>query len=431
MPVSSHDSPSPEPSPSKNDIFSTSWRVLPPPSLYDGPDQSGPDKIDLLRRSKTLDSGRPRAVKGADFEPHTAKELRRVSDFVPAHHKVVSLDHVDTVVPPPKLTNRTSSFFDQYSPTHPPALDPQSSARSTISTASSDSPYTQSSNPSLLASLPSSPVTSAPLADVDLRLFATREYFLGSGRFSKVFLAAYKYRHEGDDGWKMCAVKRMEKDPESQALGMREVWFLCTTSSGNGEETVASSTSVASKVGDERAEDQVQHTDHAGHPGKQYLVRLLSTKDTQSVVASTTGTPTVTLTPPSHTPPSLTLQIPSSPYKKLSHSRSSSDQTSDLLHHALENSVRQHAATLPLSPPSTVESLAPPRPSRLLLILPYLPFNLAAIIHSKPHLLTPSLHARICYQLCLAISYVHSLGILHSESRILPGSINRLTVVTS
>ncbi|KDN47475.1 hypothetical protein RSAG8_03615, partial [Rhizoctonia solani AG-8 WAC10335] len=85
--------------------------------------------------------------------------------------------------------------------------------------------YTSSStNPSLAASLPS-PARTKPLPQIQLEFTPRPELQLGQGRFSKVYLAAYR---KADDPKKshICVVKRLEPDDDSQALGIREAWFL-------------------------------------------------------------------------------------------------------------------------------------------------------------------------------------------------------------
>lgn len=99
--------------------------------------------------------------------------------------------------------------------------------------------------------------------DIRLRLVPSSTYFLGEGRYARVYLAAYKRRrkskkgkrggellgragwghygaggaeekrqvNEDGDGlvggdWRLCAVKRLAPDRESQTMGLREAFFL-------------------------------------------------------------------------------------------------------------------------------------------------------------------------------------------------------------
>lgn len=219
---------------SRNDIFSTSWQSsdsvvpAPPPS-------------DLARRRTTGPAWR---------RPRTIPP--RVDNIFPEHagglHRGGSLRepptlHLQTELPKPPApqlsssSSRTSSFFD-VSPTT--GLH-QSSSYSTRSV--STSLTSSSTNPSLTAALPSSPSCFPP---AQLRFTPRPELTLGQGRFSNVYLAAYRVQPPNSDNWRVCVVKRLEPDEDSQALGLREAWFL----------------------------RQLQD-DRASHPGQAYITRLL------------------------------------------------------------------------------------------------------------------------------------------------------------
>ncbi|WFD44907.1 hypothetical protein MPSI1_003581 [Malassezia psittaci] len=70
--------------------------------------------------------------------------------------------------------------------------------------------------------------------DVDVRVLLEREYKLGEGRNAEVYLGAYrmlsmsKSSHDlqQSSDWKLCAVKRMQVDRESQLAGLDEVFAL-------------------------------------------------------------------------------------------------------------------------------------------------------------------------------------------------------------
>ncbi|KAG8716135.1 hypothetical protein FRC11_008616 [Ceratobasidium sp. 423] len=133
---------------------------------------------------------------------------------------------------PQSQSSRTSSFFD-VSPNTGLAAPSLYSARS-VSTS-----YTSSStNPSLAASLPS-PAYTKPLPQIQLEFTPRPEFKLGQGRFSKVYLAAYRTAGDTDKSH-ICVVKRPEPDEDSQALGLREAWFLRQLRDGShrGEEHI-------------------------------------------------------------------------------------------------------------------------------------------------------------------------------------------------
>ncbi|WFD00848.1 hypothetical protein MYAM1_003603 [Malassezia yamatoensis] len=70
--------------------------------------------------------------------------------------------------------------------------------------------------------------------DVDVRVLLEREYKLGEGRNAEVYLGSYRMLSMTDSShspqpssdWKLCAVKRMQVDRESQLAGLDEVFAL-------------------------------------------------------------------------------------------------------------------------------------------------------------------------------------------------------------
>ncbi|QRV73167.1 aurora kinase [Ceratobasidium sp. AG-Ba] len=265
--------------PSRNDIFSTSWQsseslvpALPPSS-------------DLVRRRTTGPAWRrPRkSPPHADSifpEPDARINLGHSPPPIPpALHLQTELD----ATPSPLSSARTSSFFD-ISPNTGLFPPPSPYSTRSISTASLSS---SSTNPSLAASLPPSPPTCTPLQPVQLRFTPRPEFKLGQGRFSKVYLASCRVRTV-DDKWRVCVVKRLEPDDESQALGLREAWFL----------------------------RQLRASASDTHPGQHFITRLLAVEvEEKEKISPTYG-----------------------------HSRSVSDSAADMLRGALQGSHRQRYA---------------------------------------------------------------------------------------
>ncbi|EUC66264.1 kinase domain protein [Rhizoctonia solani AG-3 Rhs1AP] len=211
--------------PSRNDIFSASW--LSADSLEPAP---APPTTDLARRRTTGPAWRrPRTI------PPPADAIVISSGPAPTVNVSHGLHRGGSLREPPSLrlqtefpaattgpspqsqSSRTSSFFD-VSPSSGLAASSLYSARS-VSTS-----YTNAStNASLAASLPS-PVNTKPLVPIQLEFTPRPELQLGQGRFSKVYLAAY--RKIDDSKEHICVVKRPEPDDDSQALALREAWFL-------------------------------------------------------------------------------------------------------------------------------------------------------------------------------------------------------------
>ncbi|KAG8983524.1 hypothetical protein FRB90_005923, partial [Tulasnella sp. 427] len=330
----------------------------------------------------------------------------------------------------------TSSFFDpspKYKKVAPPLVPtsayddsrrPVSPALSTsTSTLSHASTYSSNSNPSLSATLPFSAsagpmsVTNDPalLESVELRFTPTDGFCLGEGRYSRVYLASYRRgkdrssdvrrsvrsptslhdRVHGDGGeeaagssgmpheegaWKLCAVKKLEEDEESQRLGLREAWFLRQLGS------------VASTSGKTTSEN----------PGKARVVRLLGIKRGSDESSAIAGQGHKTRLSWPH--PDLLHQALDGPKSLLRHSRHASleDEALPIRGVASNASLRPFAST-------------PPPERNLVLILPFAPAVLSDIVHSKPHLLTRKQHTKLALQLSQAVSYVHSQHILHTD----------------
>lgn len=226
--------------PSRNDIFSTSWSSS--DSLVPAPPVQAVS--DLIRRRTTGQAWRrPRTIPPrADSifpSPEPAPKIHFVQQTAGSVREPPELrlriELADTDITPSPQSSRTSSFFDVspstgLSPARHPASPYSTQSISTTSLTGTGS----STNPSLAASLPSPPPTK-PLTPIQLRFSPRPELKLGQGRFSQVYLAACRELGvlEGG-GWRVCVVKRLEADEDSQALGVREAWFLNQLRGGGG-----------------------------------------------------------------------------------------------------------------------------------------------------------------------------------------------------
>ncbi|KAF8709698.1 protein kinase, partial [Rhizoctonia solani] len=225
--------------PSRNDIFTTSWLSSDSPAPA-----PAPPTTDLARRRTTGPAWRrPRTVPPPvdTIFPSSSAPTANLSHTLhrggslrgPPSLRLQTELKNDPTGPSPQSqssqSSRTSSFFDVSPSTGPAAPSPLYSSRS-VSTS-----YTSSStNPSLAASLPS-PVHTKPLPHLQLEFVPHPEFKLGQGRFSKVYLAAYR-TPESPKKSHICVVKRPEPDEDSQALGLREAWFLRQLRDGSRRE---------------------------------------------------------------------------------------------------------------------------------------------------------------------------------------------------
>ncbi|KAG9042403.1 hypothetical protein FS837_010913 [Tulasnella sp. UAMH 9824] len=431
---------------SKNDIFTSSWRASPPPSLLP-PAPSihvGPSGLSRSKTTGSIWRGRIRTAFGepADLFPALQDMTPRAGPLpllvIPSPEDQPSTDShqppdADRDSPSGDVQQGrlTSSFFDvsaKHKKVAPPLVlssgydesrRPVSPALSTsTSTLSHASTYSSNSNPSLSATLPFSTgagpmsVANDPalLESVELRFSPTDEFCLGVGRYSRVYLASYRrgkgkserrsggrppaslHDHgeagssgipdEEGDTWKLCAVKKLEEDEESQRLGLREAWFLRQLGS------------VGSTSGKEGPSSD--------HPGRMRVVRLLGIKrgtDESSAIAGQGHKMRL-----SWPHPDLLHQALDGHKSLLRHSRHASleDEFPYLRGAASSASLRPFAST-------------PPPEQHLVLILPFAPAVLSDIVHSKPHLLTRKQHTKLALQLTQAVSYVHSQHILHTD----------------
>jgi len=311
----------------------------------------------------------------------------------------------------PSKLSRTTSFFDvNYTP--PPTssvssfhgyhLAIPSPTSSTMSTSTASLSPSHTSNPSLSAALPPAVFSrsfkvnceaggsssarngyqdgvlprwdDSEDAEGAVQLRFVREdkerYYLGAGRYSRVYLASYRVTQGASSGagdvplehtavpWKVCAVKVMEKDDESQALGRREAWFLRHLAEASRRSNQIGRHSIVTLFGVKREEE-------GGEPQKTFFHAR---------------TPSLPITP--------LVSIPR-------HTRYAS-LDSPIAHTPLPAHHLQH-------------------PSSLLLLLEYAPTTLADVLHRHPRLLTQQTYLKIAVQLAQAISFLHSETILHTD----------------
>ncbi|KAG8900651.1 hypothetical protein FRB99_005830 [Tulasnella sp. 403] len=420
---------------SKNDIFTSSWRALPPPP---------PLPLSSTPRTGFGGLGRSKTTGGA-----WKAKLRSVvdNDLLDAshpEHSTPDANHLPSLVLPtqdqasdhPELQrrtiSRTTSFFDvssrfaaspvqQIPPTAAPSYlyDLPVSPTLTTSTASLSHASTFSSNPSLSAAFPFS-AKDGPLSgtsasdyhnhsamDVELRLFPTDDHLLGVGRYSKVYLASYRRgkaeqnssdlmspKEQGPDErpaqpWTLCAVKKLDEDEESQRLGLREAWFLRQLASPVAHRNIV----VQAGSLDEPAT--------TAHPGQIRVVRLLGIKREVDPTHGKSHKPRL-----SWPSPSLLQQALEGPKSLIRHSR----------HTSLEDEL----PPIQLTPPASIQPFLPnssPAASdqKLLLVLPFAPTVLSDVIQHQPRLLTPTRHTTIALQLSQAVAFVHSQFIIHTD----------------
>ncbi|KZO97949.1 kinase-like protein [Calocera viscosa TUFC12733] len=494
---------------SRNDIFSTSFRIQPPPnppapapspsssaghtishshsnSLPEDPYQaSPPSQGSTLARARTtgqswlrdraqrappplqLASGlhRNRSVHIADrayvyLLPDLPDPLSPHADEQEPETLSLELD-THTPLGSPAGPSRTSSFFDLPARIGPGPPSTAHHHHRPLTSSSSDfsSAYSTRSNPSLMEELPweARPGegggdvvdVDVDVEDVRIRLREERRFFLGEGRFAKVWLAAYckprrhRLAEEEEQGegtpvpekskWRLCAAKQPLPDAESQLLGRREAFFLRHLRKPN----LAALT------------QQLHFAD-----GRKHIVRLLG------IVRSSTGGGNVHSLPPPlpvtlppadgdqfhrpSLPHASSSQLTATPLpqqkpdpfhlapptpQSLRHVRSVSDTlTSSLLSptpHAprprsrAASPVRNWLSALPPSPPSP----AAPDPQQqqqqqadITLLLSYHSSgSLSSLLFHSPHALTPALYTTLAHQLALALAYTHSCSVLHTD----------------
>ncbi|KAG8935251.1 hypothetical protein FRC02_008386 [Tulasnella sp. 418] len=416
---------------SKNDIFTASWRAAPPPPLPISSNTSQGQIVvtTSLGRSKTTGAlSQWRANKNRTWlDLGSEKDLevidpRRTWDDSNDHNNTLqsttNLDardhngdsttdqHVAAKEPPaPLRLNRTKSFFESPlrhrhhspvtpSPTYAAYDNSPTSPDLTHSTGTSSASTTtthSTRNPSLSVVLPNAsklmPSSEEGVIEdstfIEAKYFPTSTFAIGSGRYSTVFLGAWRSRGTEDESrraedkessrndWQICALKRLEDDEESQSLGLREVWFLRHMAA----------------VG-------------ASHKGSAYVARLIGTKRECQVTAQIPETSLKHRTSKGFLN---FVDYTLSELPKLRHSR----------HLSLEE--HSHSPHSPSHASFASQQQNHPLDDRLFLILEYAPTTLFDMIHNLPHRLTKRQHTTIAHQLSLAVSFLHSQGILHTD----------------
>lgn len=308
--------------------------------------------------------------------------------------------------------------------------------------------------------------------DIMLRLVPTRTYFLGEGRYAKVYLAAYmrkknsklKSRHgkewlaraglgrhnvpsaeetmqvnEDGDGlvggdWRLCAVKRLAPDRESQTMGLREAFFLNRLSSLSGEQDgqPLESGRAISPLRESFGQTSLQTPESTRKSritnGSVYIIKLIAVKEDGEGSAQCSSHP--------------------------AHARSASDAIkSQKTMSSNGTPTRQRSSTmLPAHPSPTTTTTAPvgarpdtipnlssfssfpslaqairqeyaaPSLSRLVLVLEHAPLGtLDRLLRTSPQLVGKKLWARWAREGTEALEWVHGKGVVHADIK--PGNL--------
>nr|CDI53098.1 serine threonine protein kinase [Melanopsichium pennsylvanicum 4] len=295
---------------------------------------------------------------------------------------------------------------------------------------------------------------------VDFRLCPSNEYLLGEGRHCSVYLGSYRPRPEfGSDPsssqcWRLCAVKRLHADRQSQLLGLDEAFALRRLGVHpniirlidiRDEVEFAASPRPSSQIslqgGDRsagldlglglpRVELRSGATSHSGHSshsrstsdmtGKDELLleaqshkRALAHRKQHEAALSRAISPTTsqtrigvmtsheTKTRSSILPnPSFVLQGPDEGSSDSGrNAKSSADKTPDT------NPVRR---ATPVSNPIV-------DPPRLLILLELLPNNLALYTRRHPRRVTLNQWHTWALEMCSALVFLHSHGCVHAD----------------
>ncbi|GAA95164.1 uncharacterized protein L969DRAFT_89852 [Mixia osmundae IAM 14324] len=230
---------------SKNDIFGTSWRT------------EAPDLPNPTPAPPWADAGwqsEPRY--GSKLDQATLVQQNSVSSTTPRRSWLDSpLPKVDRAVPPVPIISLDLGLLTPHSSDEPGLLTPGSHER-----------------PSLPDILPSS-------SSVKLRLYKTRQFWLGSGRHADVFLSSYAQQAhgEGPGAWQLCAAKQVHMDRESQLEGLTEAFIM-------------------GKLGKARPpRSRLSDSADVNEPGRCYLLGLLGVKSELDGVESEPNLPGVAL----------------------------------------------------------------------------------------------------------------------------------------
>lgn len=325
--------------------------------------------------------------------------------------------------------------------------------------------------------------------DIELRLLPSSTYLLGEGRYAKVYLAAYKRKrklkikgreellgripplghssfasvpvrgedkvgaeekkevNEDGDGlvggdWKLCAVKRLAPDRESQTMGLREAFFLnrLMVTSPLSED---GRSAKFSKSGRERAVSPLRdstsqtprqtpkHTPRANQSrnGSVYITKLIAVKEdvegsshsaharstSDAIKSQKTMTSNGTLTRQR----SSTMLPPHSP------TTSPVDRVAAKVSVGCSKPDITNISSFP-SFPSLAQAIrqeyAAPSLSRLVLVLEHAPLGtLDRLLRTSPQLVGKKLWGRWAREGVEALEWVHGKGVVHADIK--PGNL--------
>ena len=216
--------------------------------------------------------------------------------------------------------------------------------------------------------------------EIDLRFIPTPTYLLGSGRYAQVYLASYKIIKPTPQSSlsctrRLCAVKRMASDRESQTMGLREAFFLNRLTAGHKPRSPCDSSR-----------------------GSVYIIKLIAVKEDSEL------------------------------RKCPSHGRSTSDALDG---RPRPNRLRSSTFGVNDDPLVDVNPSLPavfrsdkaiPTTARLILLLEHAPLGtMCRLLQSSPDLVGRAMWERWASQCFEALSWVHAKGIIHADVK--PGNI--------
>lgn len=336
-------------------------------------------------------------------------------------------------ISPPSKNNL---FFGSNSPTpakfDSPALEPPRSWQATsrshqIPSPATSSPYGRSST----AEQERERARIRSSKEIDFRLAPGKEFLLGEGRHSNVFLGAYRRKGVADDSveevdWHLCAVKRLHADRQSQLLGLDEAFALRRIGSHPGivhlidiRDEVLATTSPLPTPGVDTSLSK------SSLPGMSRPAAILN--------PSLHGRSTSTCVP-SGTKAERAVLVPREIVNRSQHSRLASQPTEAVLRSLPNVSLDPSEATsleLPSSAaalqvqnsgrePENNESIAgletsTSDPPRLLILLELLPYNLGKYARRHPENVDVAFWFRCAVELASTLEFIHSRGCVHSD----------------
>lgn len=267
--------------------------------------------------------------------------------------------------------------------------------------------------------------------DIDFRLVPSKEFLLGEGRHSNVYLGAYRRRQNrksADEAgpsssrpWQLCAIKRLHPDRQSQLLGLDEGFALRRLGPHHG---------IVQLID---IRDEVLAPPSPRPPiEEQSSVNQSLQAESQADSRAPGSQPSGSATSNPHHGRSISDCIDSSLDSKLStpirHNRLASqpvglsdvsgevttavDGTEDdsLPESAAELQARreQQRSSVVVSPPS-------PDPPRLLILLELLPSNLAIYSKRHPDIIDLFFWLRVAIELSDTLTWLHDKGCVHSD----------------